>query len=387
MSRRLSRLNIGKYEGFLLLVWLSVNVFFLVHRGIYLEGESEKYIRQAHLLVQTGRLESPNFRLYLTQIALIACCIRLHLGFALVVSLQLLLNLSAMVSFNRAILYVFKNKTAAFAGTLLLLLDFPYQEFNSFLYTESIFYSLTVILSCYLIRIRHLTARHALTLFALLTLICFTRPTGLLFVPPVLLYLFLVFVKKMPAPKRLALFATLIIGFLVLLNFALGSGGEFDFLLPFREEHVICGVPTASGTMTAASFANDNSLYGLLSYIAGHPAQSIRLAARRTVAFFGVFRSYYSPLHNLWLVAYFSCIDLAALLGIGYWMKNDRPVFYYFLSVLAMVWMTVMMTCDDWHNRFYLGITPFLIFLGMPVYSRLSTGLNRSFLRRKNRSK
>ena len=72
----LSRLHIDRTIIVCLLAWASINAFILAHRGIYLGGESAKYIHQAHLLLETGRVGSPNFRLYFTQIALIACCIK-----------------------------------------------------------------------------------------------------------------------------------------------------------------------------------------------------------------------------------------------------------------------------------------------------------------------
>jgi hypothetical protein len=95
----LSRLHIDKAETILLLVWLSINLFILFHRGIYLQGESAKYIHQAHLFLETGRVETPNFWLYFTQIALIACCIKFNLSFYAVIVLQLLMSLAAMLAF------------------------------------------------------------------------------------------------------------------------------------------------------------------------------------------------------------------------------------------------------------------------------------------------
>ena len=149
----ISRLRINKAETILLLLWLSVNLCILAVRGIYLQGESAKYIHQAHILLETGGVETPNLWLYFVEIALIACCIKIHLGFYSVIILQLLVNLAAMLTFYRTAAWLFQNKTAAMAGTLLLVLNYPYQEFNSFLYTEPLFYSFTLLLGCYLIRI------------------------------------------------------------------------------------------------------------------------------------------------------------------------------------------------------------------------------------------
>jgi hypothetical protein len=367
----LSRLRIDKAETIGLLVWLSINLFILVHRGIYLQGESAKYIHQAHLLLETGRVETPNFWLYFTQIALIACCIKLNLSFYVVIVLQLLLSLAAMLAFYRTTTLLFQNKTTALAGTLLLILNYPYQEFNSFLYTESLFYSLTLLLSCYIIRIEAPTFRKLLVVTLLLALVSFTRPTGLLFLPPAFFYIFFAFFRKMSIQKKTALLAALCLGFLFLLNKALGSGGELDFMLPFRDENIICGVPAITGLPPIATSANSNSLYGLGYYILHNPAQCLRLAGLRTLAFFGLYRSYYSAGHNLYLVVYFYSIQLAALLGIAYWIKHQAFALCYFATAILLTWIAVMMTCDDWHNRFYLTISPFLIILGLPTVQKL----------------
>jgi Dolichyl-phosphate-mannose-protein mannosyltransferase len=372
----LSRLHIDRAETILLAVWLLVNLFILLQRGIYLQGESAKYIHQAHLFLETGRVETPNLWLYFLQIALIACCIKIHVGFYFVVILQILVNLAAMLSFYRTTASFFQNKNTAMAGTLLLIVNFPYQEFNSFLYTESFFYSLTLILGCYLIRIKTPTTRNLTFTILLAALICFTRPTGLLFLPPTFLYLlFVCYKNKDPFPK-IALLAALSIGFLLLLDKALKSGGELDLMLPFREEQVICGVPTLPGSAHIQTAANGNSLFGLLYYVLHNPVQFIRLAALKTLAFFGLSRSYYSTRHNIYLLLYFQCIHLAALAGIGYMIKRHTPAFCLFFAFIALTWVAVMLTCDDWHNRFYLAISPFIILLSMPAIQRLFILIN-----------
>jgi hypothetical protein len=250
-------------------------------------------------------------------------------------------------------------------------LNYPYQEFNSFLYTESLFYSLTLLLSCYIIRIEKLTYKKLLGLTLLLAIVCVTRPTGLLFLPPAFLYIFFVFCRKISTLKKITILAALCLGFLFLLNSALGSGGELDFMLPFRDEQIICGVPTLPGLPAIQTSTNGNSLYGLGYYILHNPVQFIRLAGFRTLAFFGLHRSYYGTGHNLFLIFYFYSIDIAALISIPYWIRRRPFALIYFVTAIMLTWITVMMTCDDWHNRFYLTISPLLIFLGLPTVQKL----------------
>ena len=363
--------RLNKQVAGLFLLWLSINTFTLLHRGIYLEGESAKYIREANFYLANGRVSTPNFWLYFVQIGLIAACIKTHLSLAWIVALQLLLNGAATIAFFKTLSHLFPNKTLAFIGTGLLLITYPYQEFNTFLYTESLFYSFTLILSCYLIRMRALSARNLLPVFAGLILICFTRPSGLLFLPPVFLYLFFMFFRHWSIPKKMGLLGLLTVAFLLFLNKALGSGGELDFMLPFRDERIICGVPTLRGFLPIQTTAQGNSLYGLLYYVIHNPSQFLRMACLRTLAFFGLYRNYFSLGHNLYLLVFFQSIHAAALASLGYWVKVRPYPLVFFLSAIGLTWLTVIMTCDDWHNRFYLTICPFLIILALPATQKL----------------
>jgi hypothetical protein len=363
--------QIGTPEAILLVLWLLLNTFFLIHRGIFLQKESAKYIYEAQVFLATGRPGSSNFYLYFIQIILLAFCIKFHLGFFTAVLIQLFFNLIATAFFFKTIQYIFGNVRIAFVATLLLLSNYYYQEFNTFLYTESLFYSFTLILSCYIIHIQTLTAKKLLAVAGMLMVICITRPTGLLFLPPTFLYLFLVFFKNMPTWKKLTLLTGISILFLFLLNLALGSGGGLDFMLPFRDERIICGLPTLPAFLPIKTTDNGNSLYGLLYYLTHNTAQFLRVAGLKSVAFWGVYREWYSIRHNIYLIAFFGTLYLMTLISLGYWFRRNSNILCYLLSAMALNWVTVMLTCDDWHNRFFLSISPFLIILAMPSLQRL----------------
>ena len=103
------------------------------------------------------------------------------------------------------------------------------------------------------------------------------------------------------------------IGFLFFLNSALSSGGEFDFMLPFRDEMIICGVPTLTNPVDIKTSQDQNSVAGLAYYITHHFSSFIQLAWLRTRAFWGLSRSYYSNGHNLYLAFYFYPVYICLL--------------------------------------------------------------------------
>lgn len=361
-----------KNKMIIFILWAITTCFFSIKNGIVTTGEAEKYIGQANLFIQSGHLSAPNLWMYFTQIALLAFCIKLKSGFVIAVVVQLFFNLYSALYFYKTLVYIFNSTAIALTGVAILLLNQPYQEFTTFLQTESLFYSFTLILSCYVIRVEKISLKNFTSILLLLTLVGITRPTGLLFIPPVILYLFFIYFKKLSAIKMLSIFGSFSLLFLFLINKALSSGGEFDFMLPFRDEDIICGLPSLTHSAAITTSNDSNSIYGLLFYATHNSGQFLRLAWDKTIAFFGLYRTYYSRWHNFYLITYFSLIHISSVAAISFWIKNNLYKFLYFFSSIFMTWLTVMLTCDDWHNRFYLSISPYLIILSLGFIKKLT---------------
>src|SRR5436190_6254001 len=130
----------------LVLSWLIMQGLLFYKNGILTGFESGKYIEEAHNLINQGKLSSPNFWLYAVQIFLIAASLKLNAGFVLVVIVQLFVNALASFCFYK-LSEKFSNQSTAFLCTLLLILNFPFQAFNTYLFTESLFYSFLIIFS------------------------------------------------------------------------------------------------------------------------------------------------------------------------------------------------------------------------------------------------
>ena len=227
-----------KNEIILACCWAVVQTLLYCQYGIVTELEAHKYIVEADNLIENGKVSSPNFWLYSTQILLFTAAKKLHSGFISVAIIQWRFN-----GLTTWVLYKFSTKisnriTGLLVG-LLFIFNIPIQTFNFFLQTESLFLSFTLLFSCYLLRLQKLTLKKFIALFLFLVLICFTRPTGLLWVPCAFLYLFFRFFKAFSVPLKIGITVLTSVGFLFFLNMALGSGGELDFMLPFRDENII----------------------------------------------------------------------------------------------------------------------------------------------------
>jgi hypothetical protein len=153
--------------------------------------------------------------------------------------------------------------------------------------------------------------------------------------------------------------------FYFLLNAVLNSGGEFDFLLPYIEEHVICGVPTIQQAHNIAIPVNKNSVEGLWYIIKNNDNLFLRLAKERFIAFWGVLRPFYSLGHNLFIAAYFYTLYVFVLWGLRRMFRYYLPQTVFLLTYIFLIMLTVLLSCDEWHNRFIFSILPFLLLLAV----------------------
>jgi hypothetical protein len=155
-------------------------------------------------------------------------------------------------------------------------------------------------------------------------------------------------------------------------NAVIGSKGEWDFILPYQQEQIICGLPRIeNATAGNTNNPNEDSLYGLLYYITHHFGLFVKLAVLKSIAFFGLLRSYYSISHNLILAIFFYPLYVAFILSLTWWMKNERYRLLFLTGAIGLTWATTMLTCDDWHNRWLLSVSPWIILMALPAINNL----------------
>jgi hypothetical protein len=348
----------------IVLGWLLVNGLLFIRYGIVTTGEAGKYILEARYLVDTGHIASHNFIFYSVIIVLLSACIKLHIGFGWVIAIQGALSLAATLSFHKTLQTLLRSPAAALIATALLLVNLPYQAFNCFLQTESLFFSVSLLLMCSLLRQKTYSNKFGLALMAALLLLSLIRPTGLLYWPLAGIYGGSIALKNRPVKIKLATAALAAVCALLLINFAMNTGGEFDFTLPFREEHIICGAPTLLTPHPIPTTGTGNSLFALLYYVTHDFGNFIRLAGLKTLSFWTIYRKYYSAGHNGYLAILFYPIIIGAFLSFQTWRRRNQLLpFIYLATPIAMTYGTVVLTCDDWSNRFFLSISPFLLLL------------------------
>ena len=366
-----------KKKGLILLIifWLLVQAFLLITQGINTGGESINKIQEAENLISGKGLSAKSDYLYLTEIFLIFLKLKTHAGYGAVIAIQLILNLSALIYFYKFLNSFYSSKILSFTGCLILLACFPYQIYNTFLYTESIFFSLSLIYSCYLLQLKKLSLPNIFIIFLFLFLLCITRPSGIFFMAATIVYLFFFISKTINPVVKAAVFITVSCFALFILNYLMASGGGIDILLPFKDERVICGIPTLSYNADIKTVQNGNSLYGLIYYVTHNFSQFSRLALLKSKAFFGLVRPYYSYGHNVFLVIYFYTLYALIILNIIKINKKLPLAFIYFIALTVIYWLSVVFSCDEWHNRFFITLTPFFIIPALYLFNKNNTRL------------
>lgn len=344
-------------------LWLALQAYFFGRFGIVADYEAPKYIEQAQHLITHGHYTSRNFLFYSTEILLIAIGLKTGMGYAFAIAVQLIFNGLSVYCFYQTILHFTRSTKAAFLFTVVFLSMIYYHLYNVHLFTESLYYSFTTIYAFILFSIKKPTLKSIVLALLGLALLYFTRPTGIFFLPATLLYFIIKFYKgKTVLLPGLFITAALILMYF-LLNFAMKSGGEFDFLLPYSSKMIICGVPTIDTPSAITIPVEKNTLGSLWYLITHHTSLFLELAGKRLIAFWGVVRPYYSLPHNLFIAIYFYTAYLLIIIRIKRAFKSYFSEIAFFSVVILLVMSTSMLSCDEWHNRFILALLPYLLFL------------------------
>lgn len=331
--------------------------------------EAAKYVAQADYFLAHGRYETGNYLFYSTQILLLAAVKQWHVGYWPAVAVQLFFNALSLVCFYRLVDKLTLRPRVAFWFTAALIGMFYYQFYNVYLFTESLYFSFSIIFFYRLLRTAKLSALSVGGILLGLAILYFTRPVGIFFIPATFVYLIFRFFPRQ-AKILLATAGVCFLGlFYFLLNKSLNSGGELDFLLPYLDERIICGVPTISSPHQITVPMEQDSIEGLFYIITHYWPLFLSLSAKRLLAFFGVVRSWYSLPHNIFIGVYFYSMYALALLGIRKWNRSLRPAVLFCLCLVLLTALTAALSCDEWHNRFILSVLPFLLLLASLIFA------------------
>ena len=327
---------------FLFISWLVVQsaLFFTV--GVEFSFEGDKYINDAYRLLNEHSLNT-NRLFYSIYSVIISISIKLGLGLYGVVVFQLILNGMATFILYKFSLSVYNNYLSSVITTLIFILSFQIQQWNLFLFTESIFISCSIFLYYFVNRLILGNNRDYIALSIVLFMIAFIRPTGIFYSISTSVLLVSMIIKKGFSIKMLQPIS--IIAFIIIANIVFNYFNLNNYYsLSSENKWVIGGYDSL--------FVDSSPNYTL---------SKIKLFFLRFIYYFSSWRPYFSFTHNLLTLITLIPIYILSFIGI----KNHKnSVITQFLLVSILLFASfAMIIFINWQGRFLAVILPAFIIL------------------------
>lgn len=351
-------LKIDRNIYFILLAFTLVHILLYFSFGIISGLESEKYIRQADYLLEGKFPSASKYYFYQPIIYLIALVKKLSLGYGFVVIAQSLFSAYAITLFYQGTKKVFNDRVGLLAS-LGLCAFFPFMSWNFYLYSDSIFISLSMILYYLVCLFGKQKFKIFVFILLVLLLMIFTRPFGALFIPPLFIYFLLSKYNK----KAFKIITVLTMGIYITIMYlsiqAIFHGGEdMDAMKPFIEEHIVCFVPNNPAGAKLDLKYYDNGVKDIFYYILHNPWHFTKLMAERLFSFFKFTRSWYSTSHNIFLAAFIIPVYFFFFAGVITLARQKNNLLIYLTALIILYPLAATLQCDDWHSRFTMPILP-----------------------------
>lgn len=356
------------------LLWLCFQAAWFFSLGVHFDLEAGKYISEAQNLLQHGTFSAGRFLFYSTTIVVIAFCFATKLGLYGALLAIMAFNLFSYLYVYKALRFFFQNRIAPLFVLLCLLSFWPYQSWTLYLYTESLFYSFVALHFAHLLLFQKATTRWVIGSVLLLFAVVLSRPLGILFIPPTLLF----YLFKISRRQRTVVFIAVVLA-AIMLNYVIQvvftTTSDWNMQRAITEGDIICDIPgTPADHLVLTN--HPNQLYRLWFYITHNMAHFSQLALTRLRYFFTMVRPYYSVFHNIFLLLYLLFWYGSILVGIRRIIRRfSLPLLLFMGSTIVLFAAAIALQCDDYHNRFFLTLTPFWAIMAavvwMPALRRL----------------
>ena len=341
------------------MLWLLVQSFVLWHYGVVEAVDSEFYLSNAQVLRQ-GHFPADRGLWYSSYSLFLALVLGLGGNLTFIVLLQFLFSGIAAFALYKVVYKLFQNYTIAFLAVLHYLLWFKIHQWNSYIYTESLFISFSIIsfaLLCFSKRPLHYIFTTLVIGFTL-----FLRPTGICFFIALCGYLiFIVYDKrKIPLFYLLMLSLSVSLWVMIVVN-ALLKEYIYYFIDSYSKAELIYPNINLGFAPPAHLFKPSRAhapLIQLVEFILYNPLYFLKLFCIKSLLFLGNAKPYFSWMHNAVILIVLYPIYAFAVYGFKKMPWNKENVLM--IVFILMQTLVVSMTSENWDGRFLILILPFV---------------------------
>jgi hypothetical protein len=342
----------------LFLVWLLVQSAFFIKYGVRTSVDSQLYLADAMNLL-AGKWPEGRGIWYISYSTFLAFIFFCGGNNEVVVLVQIGLSGFATFFLYRLALEIFANRNVAVLSVLFYLLWFKIHEWNTFLYTESLFTSCSIISFAVLVKSKSLL-QYAVA-FLLIIFTFFIRPTGFAFLIGLGCYGF--FSLNQANLKK----AVWIVSLLVLAGTILLSKMLTDYTLieSYAKGEVIYPNMTLGievPTELVIPSQDKPTMIRVLLFGINNPLYFLKLFFLKLFLFLGNIKPYFSPLHNALIVMVLYPLYFFTIRGFIKFPALRKEKYFIAGFVVAQS-LTVAFTSENWDGRFLVPLLPYVFLL------------------------
>jgi hypothetical protein len=355
----------------IVLLFLGLQLFFLFKAGVRQSVDSQFYLENATLLrrgiLPEGRgLWYSAFSLFLTLIFLAGGTLRTA------VIIQILLSCLSACCIYASAKEITRNNFASILAVLLYIVWIPIHEWETFIYTESLFTSFCVFSFTALLFSK---SRWRIVFTASLFLFTFfIRPTGFSLVAALVSYL------VVSIPRSWFKFLIPIASVLGLIAILIGNKmfQSYDQVPGYVSAEIIYPNITLNVKPPADLTIPENGtpLEKVFFFALYNPQYFLKLFCIKVALFFGNIKPYYSFVHNLVIVLFLYPVYFFAWLGFRK-TEGFKKEKFFIASFIVANGLIVGLTTENWDGRFLVPLLPLIfiiasgpLFLFLQKYAR-----------------
>lgn len=360
------------YILILSLLFVLIHSVLFWHYGIRVFFDSAAYVEAADYTIAHGELQDFHHLFYAVPILIMTVFRLLSPGDIIpIILFQCILSWVATILLYKSAATVFNSRTAGLMAGVIFLLWLDNIHWNITTMTESIACSIFCFV-VYVLSSWQNRPKDIFRLAILLVITFFTRPTGVVIIIGVFVFL-IAYHWATLRDKRPMLIAVALIGTILIVFGADRMLDHWNFTEQYMKGNIITYAdvvkdrPLFHESLTieappSTTFSASKSPIGrVVSFIYENPIYFLKTASLKVSYLITFVRPYYSWSHNIYLVAWISFVYVSFVLG---WRSSaNLPIKLFAAATIILNCGLIAISTVDWDNRFYIPMEPGIVLL------------------------